>query len=506
MSGLFRLLLPLLATSVAWGATCEDSLTSKSNAGQWKGKAVVFDTNVVLNDPTAIYKFPGATLIISGTLLEEVDGKKNDVKTGRASRAFSREILKLIESSSSSDGIPLPGGGILIVDHDNYMKELERTTLDPKKKDNELLAIALHYSKNFTPENTVLLTDDMNVRIKALGLKIPSKAFELEWVAPANDKSDLLHGFELSDEQLAAFLRDGRLSVPEGLTIAPNEFVMFTSPTTKEGDATTVGRYRYNRKNPEQSAIVQLPEFEKSNHLPGAPRNLEQAMALDLLLDPEVVCVILDAKAGTGKTFLAMLAATHFNRIGESNKEDRLYEQFYISRPTVHLGQKDPGALPGDIKKKYAEWAMPFLDNYNALERNRQELNSDKAPASFHPIAELPKQYEILPFEFMRGRSLKSVFAMIDEFQNTNVHEAKTILTRVGEGSKIVIMGDPSQIDVGYLNATNNGLSIAVAGFTNPELSPEERSLVGVMKLVHGVRSPFSELSTKVFDHPIPVE
>lgn len=480
---------------------CQDALTTTQTeiiGNRWMGKTLIFDTNVLLNDPFAIYKFPGAHVVITGTVLEEIDGKKSDERLGRAARMFAREMIKIIERNQSAKNMQLPNQASLTIDQGNYMRMLKTSTLDLRKKDNELIATALGYADDpaIGKENVFIISDDLNVRVKSFGMGVKARPYELEWVTPVGQQESFVKRYALTDEQMDTFIKTRKMAIPQDLQIFPNEFVTFTSPTIPEPSAETTARYHYNREKPEESGLVQLTKFVATSDQPGAPMNLEQTMALDLLLDPTVDIVIMEAKAGTGKTFLAVLTAL------ATKASSKKYNKILISRPTVHLGSHHPGALPGGIDEKYSEWKMPFLDNYNSLMNKRAEITNPGRKASVSDRAELPSEFQLLPFEFIRGRSIENALILVDEFQNTNVHEAKTVLTRVGKNSKIVIIGNEDQIDSanGYLNATNNGLSVSASGFRRKSLSDAEHSLVGFVKMVDGVRSPAAELAQKVLD------
>lgn len=505
MRGLLRIALLLCLSGQALPAlahdSCETNLVPKATdaKGKWDGKFLIFDTNVMLNDPQAIYKYPGAHIIISGTVLEELDSKKNDPRLGKTARSFSRELLKLIEREKSPLNIKLGGGSLLSLDYKDYLSQLTKTTLDRKKKDNELLALAVGYGNEKGMENVILISDDLNVRIKSIGLKIEARPFELELGTTVSPKdSEAVRTFELTDKEMKNFLELGFITKPQGLEIAPNEFVTFSSPATP-ASLTTVGRFHFNRAEPGNLLIKALPDFKKMG-LPFMPLNIEQAMALDVLLDPTIDCVILEAKAGTGKTFLTMMAAMYM-------REKKAYQRVLVTKPTVYMGHNNPGALPGSIDEKYSEWMKPYLDNISRL-MSAGKNGSPNKPVSYSKAESLPFGFELLPFEFMRGRSIPKAMIVVDEFQNTNLHEAKTILTRVGEETKMVIMGDASQIDVSpnFLNATNNGLTVSATLLTDPNLPMDKRSRVARVKLHAGVRSGFADMASDIFDQPVPLD
>lgn len=532
----FAMLLSLSASRAVAHGVCEHNLEKQANVrGQWAGVTVVLDTNVILNDPGAIYKYPGANLIIPGTVLEELNTKKTDPRLGQAARIFHRDIWNLINKNKTTVRIPVGEGSTVSVDNGKYTDLLKDTTMDQTLKDNEIIATALKYLQAGDKDHVALISDDLNVRIKAASLDIPSYAFELDWgqtFAEKSSDSDIPI-YEISDEEMAQFMATGHVAKPENLKIAPNEFVSFKSPTTPPSEK-TVGRFKYNAEQPDNLQIRALPDFTRLGLL-GLPLNLEQAMALDLLLDPTVNCVILEAKAGTGKTFLTMMAALYL-------KDRGFFNRILLSKPTVHMG-RDPGAVPGDHDMKYAPWMETYLatlgkllgakKNQNGQNQQAQQSWKKKKKAKYQKydgnqnayannylndgnqngnpnnngdgqrfLQSLPPGFKLLMLEFIRGESLDRSMMVLDESQNTNVHQMKTFLTRIGEGTKAVIMGDPSQIDVSpnFVNATNNGLTVFGQILTNPDMSLAKRALTGRVKLHIGVRSAFSELVSDEYE------
>lgn len=513
---------------------CEGALTGAQlvQAKQkWSGKTVIFDTNVLLNDPYAVYKYPGAQIVISGTVFEEVDDHKNDDKTAKMSRTLSRVLEELVQSGRGNlkSGIKLSDGGTLKLDSTDYTKLLDQTTYNSKKKDNEILATALAYTyqtKGYG--NVFLISNDRNVRLKAAAEEILALPFEYELGASVSTPEDGLKIIELTSEQLSQFSTTGELPKPADLKLMPNEFVKFKIGQVVDSPD-LVARYVYDREHPEKSSLRKLGDFSK---LPFPPKNIEQSMALDLLLDPSVTVVIMQAKMGTGKTFLTLMAA-----MLQMRSENPLYKKLRITRPLVHLGKTELGALPGGKDEKLKEYFNSYYDNLSVLtdkmngKSGEAEDGSPAAKMPSKPLAEMSRgerreyrktqqtgdqnnkmklkasNIELLPFPNIRGRTLPDSFLIVDEFQNTSKHEAKTMLTRVGAGSKIVVLGDPGQIDPPFLNERNNGLSVTSTLYMNAEgLTDEERSRVGFVQLFEGVRSPESEIFSKVFDQDLPVE
>jgi PhoH-like ATPase len=490
---------------------CEGLLTGpalKSAQEKWTGKTVIFDTNVLLNDPYAIYKYPGAKVVIPGTVIEEIDAKKSDQQTGKQARTFSRLIDEMLRTGGNlRQGIEIQPGTHLFVDNRNVTDLLGDTTFDRGKKDNEIIALALWYTLNVPGhDNVVLVSDDNNVRIKAASEEVLSIPFEYEWVTSAKEIKHSYRELKIDEADMRKFLATGELKKPDDFAIAPNEFVMLQTEGLPEGSPDLIARYVYDRSEPSKSSLRKLPDFSQ---LAFPPLNLEQAMALDLLLDPNVQLVIMEADAGTGKTFITLSAALMQNPNGKFHR----YEEVMITKPMVHMGKTEMGALPGGKDEKLLEFFNSYYDNLRVLNSKSsvqaQGKGSTAQAANKKQMASNGKKVnvpnlELLAFPYVRGRSLHYVFLIVDEFQNTNILEAKTVLTRAAEGTKVVVMGNVAQIDDRFLNERNNGLSVTASLFTQDSLSEEERSLVGFVQLKEGVRTDLAKLAIKVFGQPLP--
>lgn len=530
---------------------CEGSLTGDAlriARVRWSGKTIIMDTNVLLNDPFAIYKYPGAEIVIPGIVLEEIDDKKQDLQTGVAARRFSRELDTFMQQGGNlNTGVDIGQGATLRVDARDHTEYLAGTNFDSTKKDNQIIATAFYYYLKTTGDDTTfLISDDINVRVKASSEGISTLPFEYEWVKPVQETQSIYKDLIVSEDDLQKFARDGFLPVPEGFKIVPNEFAMLRTEHSAEGPD-FVARYVYDRAEPEKSGLRKLGDF---SDLVYQPKNIEQHMALDVLLDPNVDLVILESEAGTGKTFVTLLAGLTQIPTLKFNPKYVRYEDMMITRPLVHMGKTELGALPGDKNEKLAEFFNAYFDNLRVLKDalnlgvSHAAMNAGKQ-ARRDQIAlglgeSLPKAPEkgkskkpgnsvttpegkvitlgkdknkpvaiagmdLLAFPYIRGRSLMNTFLIVDEFQNTNIHEAKTLLTRLGEGSKVVTLGDTGQIDLPYLNARNNGLAVTISLFTRDEsMSPEDRSRIAFVKFKEVVRSEFNSLANRQFKKPLP--
>lgn len=487
------------------GQACEGQLAGRDlelARRQWAGKVVIFDTNVLLNDPYAIYKFPGAQIIIPGTVLEEIDNNKSKENVAKAARAFARMMDGFLRSGGNlRAGLDIGQGSILKVDSRDETRLLSNTTLDRTKKDNEIIALALAYTME-TPNygDVVLISDDINVRVKAASEEVVAAPFEYEWVRPAKEIEHDYAVYEITQRDLDAFIANGRMKKPAGLNIRPNEFVMLQTESNG-GGLETMARYVYDRDNPEQSGLRALKRIDG----PIQPKNLEQAMLLDLALDPTVSLVVVEADAGTGKTFISSYALLQQLPGGAEAR----YGLGMISRPLVTMGNHNIGALPGNMVQKMSEDFNSYYDNLRQI-RNQMSAKTEpkkdgkeKHGGKMSTPVQIPN-LELLAFPFIRGRTLPNTMAIVDEFQNTTIHEAKTMLTRMGEGAKLMVLGNAAQIDLPYLNDRNNGLSVTASLFTQDSLSDEERSHVGFVRLREGVRSDLASLAIKLFSKPLP--
>jgi PhoH-like ATPase len=507
-------------------------------APKFAGKVLIFDTNVIMNDPFAIYKYPGAKIIIPGAVMVEIDNHKKDPKTGRAVRTFSRIVSDLI---SKYKGINKPAplddyGTTLMVDSKNYMAHLALTAFDEPIPDNQIIATALQYAylePNY--DDVFLVSDDINARVKASSVDLQVMGSDYEWVTIANEEKEeqQVKRLHVSEEQWNKFSSSGELLLPENSGLQPNDFAVLQ--IEGKGDVvpslSNVVRYNYNREAPEKSTLRALL---KGATLPFPPKNLEQAMALDVLMDPSVDLVISQSSAGTGKTFITMMAGLLQTRMGGPTAR-AIYDRMIVSRTLVHVGKTELGTVPGGPDAKLAPFNENYADAWDALNRKKKEKNpgpnqgalaitsridvnykghaGQKVPYSNqhknkgknggqNQVAKTKGNapYELLAFPNIRGRSINDSFIILDEAQNTSMHEMKTFLTRAGEGTKMIILGDASQVDATFLNEYNNGLSIVSSLVKTAPLTAEERSRIGMVKLTETVRSALAELAVKLFD------
>lgn len=409
-------------------------------------KTFVLDTNVLLHSPQAIHSFGNNRVVIPISVIEELDNfKRNRDEKGRHARIFSRDLDKLRSEGSLSDGVALPRGGILHVAM-QYDPTLP-AGMSEHVMDNRILLYARQAMKDFG--SAVFVSKDLNARIKSDALGIPSEDFETNKV----DIDELYKGWrqiQISTELLERFEEDGGLSLEDlpaqNSDPSANEFCLLE---TEEGSQ-AVGRFR--------SEDFRLEPLEFGEGDPWGIRalNPQQAFALDALLDPKVELVTLVGQAGTGKTLLALAAAL------QGTIDERLYRRVLVSRPIMPLG-RDIGFLPGTKDEKLHLWMQPIFDNLEFI-FDRYLGGEVKAEDQLHFLME-SKKIELEAMTFIRGRSVPGQFLIVDETQNMTPHEVKTIISRAGVGTKVVLTGDPYQIDHPYLDSQSNGLAYVVERF-----------------------------------------
>lgn len=437
-------------------------------------KTYVLDSNVVLYDPRALYSFEEHEVVIPITVIEEVDRFKKDLnETGRNARHFSRHLDTLSAQARNglSEGVDLPDRGSLRVDL--CEGSVDWRWADARHAaDNQILAVArdLH-NRAEGPGRVILVTKDTNMRIKANALGILAEDYE--------------HG-KVSLEEL--YTGQDELSVdPASFDALYRQGEVLWNVTEHPVHQCIVVR---NADRPTQTALARVTSDGtrlrmirriKEGVWGIYPRNKEQCFALDLLLDDEVRLVSLVGKAGTGKTLLAIAAGL------QKVVDEKVYSRLLVSRPIFPLG-KDVGFLPGDIGEKLNPWMKPVFDNVEFILDSR---NGGRGKSRGH--IELIEQgvLEIEPLTYIRGRSIPHQFLIIDEAQNLTPHEIKTIITRAGEGTKVVLTGDPYQIDNPYIDATSNGLVVVVERFRNEKVA-------GHITLHKGERSILAEAAANL--------
>jgi PhoH-like ATPase len=437
-------------------------------------KNFILDTNVLLHDPRSIFSFGDNNVVVPIYVIEEIDNFKRDLSSlGRNARQVSRYLDEYRLLGKLGDGVSLgPDKGTIrvVISERQLGKEV---TTDGHAIDNRILATALDLRER-EKLPAVFVTKDTNLRIRADALGLHAEDYDVEEV----NLDTLWTGvdeIEVDGEQVNEFYTSGAVPVAPTLEPPPpNEFVVLRDKANPQHSA--VGKYSATRQ-----AYVPLIKMPKEGVWGIRPRNKEQSFAMDLLLNDEVRLVTIVGKAGTGKTLLAIAAGL------QKTMEESVYQKLLVSRPIFPLG-RDIGYLPGDVEDKLNPWMQPIFDNVEYL--MNLSRSDKKAGRGYHELMDLGIM-EIEPLTYIRGRSIPNQFIIVDEAQNLTPHEVKTIITRVGDGTKIVLTGDAYQIDNPYVDATNNGLIHVANRFKNERLA-------GHITMSKGERSPLAELAANL--------
>ncbi|WP_114571193.1 PhoH family protein [Exiguobacterium flavidum] len=432
-------------------------------------KIYVLDTNVMLHDPLSLFQFQEHDVVIPAIVLEELDGKKRNMdEVGRNARETSRILDQLREAGHLHTGVPLGNGGTLRVDIGDKIAEGSPFTHDTN--DNRILELAWSIQQEQgrleSGRDVFVVSKDILVRVKADAYGLVAEDYLTDHIA---DITGLYTGFveiAVDQEYIDAFYKDKRISVdvvPEKLY--PNQFVILKSNVSKASAIAVVDQ---------ELPIIRSLSIDVDQVWGVSPRNVQQRMAFELLLRDDVPLVTLVGKAGTGKTLLALAAGLL------QVEDEHRYKKLVVARPVVPMGN-DIGYLPGEMEEKLRPWMQPIYDNLEYL------FNTSSGDELGNILAGM-KSIQLEALTYIRGRSMPDQFIIIDEAQNLTKHEVKTILTRVGDNSKIVLVGDPQQIDHPYLDEYSNGLSYAVERM-------KAEKMTGHVKLVKGERSSLARLA-----------
>jgi PhoH-like ATPase len=453
-------------------------------------KNYVLDTNILLHDPYAIFRFDDNNVIIPIYVIEEVDQfKREGSERGRNARHVVRLLDDLREQGGSlSKGVAIKSGGILTVAVPAKRPELP-SAIDKAAMDNAILQTAFDVREADGGRPTVFVTMDTNLRIRADALGMVAETYENQRVEPQRVETGVTD-VEVSADEIDTFFQEGRLPAPAHL-IPPEKGEIRDRDRNKDAAAylyanlcvllrdranashTALGRYDATKKE-----IVAL-RTPREGVVGVRPRNKEQSHALDLLLDENIRLVTLVGKAGTGKTLLALAAGL------KRTVEDGMYTRMLVSRPVMPLG-RDIGFLPGDVDEKLNPWMQPIFDNLEFLFSS----GTRKGPRAYAELLD-SGQLQVEPLTYIRGRSLPQQYIIVDEAQNLTPHEVKTIITRSGDGTKIVLTGDPGQIDNPYVDSASNGLSVAADRFRGEKVAAH-------IVLTRGERSELAELAANL--------
>ena len=450
-------------------------------------KSYVLDTSVCLTDADSIYNYANNDILIPIKVLEEVDNhKKRQDNVGINARKFIRSLDELRAKGSLHKGVRLgKGKGILRVASANITgEEALSSDLKPGVSDHIIIATALTENLQNGNRKTIIVSRDINMRVIADSLGLQSEDYTENQII--QNESDLYSGISscLVDEQLVDCFYSGEkvfLEEEEHSGLHPNEFVMLVSNSNEKKTALC----RFHGYN----FALEKVRNPKDGSLGVSARNKEQSFALDLLMDPEVEVVTLVGQAGSGKTLLAIAAGLEqvvsnlavTDRLGDTSYCLSPYKRLVVSRPVMPMG-KDIGFLPGSMEEKMAPWLAPIQDNLKFLTGEDQTTLEEYKQRGL---------IEIEALTYIRGRSIANAFIIIDEAQNLTAHEIKTILTRAGEGTKIVLTGDIEQIDNIYINEMSSGLTHLVE-----KMKPHDLS--GHVTLRKGERSAVASLAAKI--------
>jgi PhoH-like ATPase len=429
-------------------------------------KVFVLDTSVLLHDPNAIFCFEDNEVVIPYAVLEELEQKKRALDdVGRMARQAIRFLDQLREGGQLSQGVGLPNEGKLRIELNHSSGAILPLFSDLSLPDNRILAVTLNLASD-DERPVILVTKDIAMRVKADALSIQTEDFYNDKLslAPLNDEVIVMN---LKDAEVAELYEKGQIPLQEkaasnscvkGILTDQSEIPLLVS---KDGTK-LVNIYKRN-----------------SSYWGISPKNIEQIWAMNMLNDPEIKLVNLMGPAGTGKTLIALASAL------EQTIHQELYTRILCARPVVPLG-KDIGYLPGMKEDKVRPYMQPIYDNLEFLLRpkmgKQRDKNDDFIVDSAIDMLRKKGQLEIEVLTYIRGRSIANQLIIIDEAQNLNAHEIKTIITRAGEGTKIVLCGDPDQIDHPYLDKESNGLAYVASRLKG-------QAFYGQVALIKGERS-----------------
>ncbi|NGP44384.1 PhoH family protein [Bacillaceae bacterium SIJ1] len=434
----------------------------------------VLDTNILLQDPYALFAFQGNEVVVPAIVLEETDAKKKlPDEIGMHARMVARLMDDLRKKGKLYERVALKHGGSIRVElNHRSLKILEQTFVE-HTNDNRIIAVALNLrleeKDKVDGKRVVLVSKDAMVRVKADVVGVEAEDFLNDRVVEPNDSYQGISQHYVDSEVIQSLYKHGKLNAKEDMPLHPNECVLLKS--LQEPSVSALGIADG------QGTAISPIKVDKEPVWGIRPRNVHQQMACELLMREDIRLVTLVGPAGTGKTLLALAAGL------QQTEEKQYYKKMLVARPIVPVG-KDIGYLPGEREEKLKPWMQPIFDNLEHLFSVKKREELDRILAGMGAI-------EVEALSYIRGRSLPDQFVIIDEAQNLTRHEVKTILTRIGEGSKIILMGDTEQIDHPYLDPYNNGLAHVVEKFKNEEIS-------GHIHLVKGERSKLAGISAKL--------
>ena len=438
----------------------------------------VLDISVLLYTPDAIFDFPMKEVLLPVSILDALEPLRQDLgEKGRVANLVSKILDECRQLGNLVEGVSLPNGGKLRIELADPETEAIPFSFNSRNPSNRILAVAWLLSRE--NKDVVFVSRDENLRTKANTLNVPTISYQ----GRRRDDSNLysgIHHCEVSKKKLRNLNQQSFISMEEvqselgeNIKFFPNQGLLLNNPEVPEEDVLAI----YN-----QSKNKFLTVSKEQGVWGIRPRNLEQRLALALLVDPNISIVTLSGKAGTGKTLLALAVGLQQMMV------DNIYSRMLVSRPIFPMG-RDLGFLPGDTQEKLSPWMQPIFDNLELLINNTSEKKSSKQD-SYQELMERG-MLVVEPLTYIRGRSIPNQHMIVDEAQNLTPHEMKTIVSRAGDGTKIVLTGDPNQIDNTDVNLSSNGLSTLVERFKGSQLA-------GHVRFTSVERSALAELAANV--------
>ena len=436
-------------------------------------KIFILDTNVLLHDYKSIYTFENNDVVIPITVLEELDRFKrgNDILNFHA-REFTRELDKLSGDGLFGEGVSLGKGlGRLTIETGKPFSQVIQESFPEHSADHRILAIAEHVKRNSNGKNVILITKDINLRMKAKSIGILSQDYESDKISSIADIYKNVSVIENIDNKIISELYETSEGIPfENFNIElvpiPNQYFILKSNSSS-------ALVHFNPAENTMSRVVKQRTYGID------PRNAEQTFALDALLRDDVLLVSLTGKAGTGKTLLALAAAIH---------QRQKFTQIFLARPIIPLANRDIGFLPGNVNEKIGPYMQPLFDNLAVIKNKFNQTSKE-----YQKIEEMQKDEKLIitTLAYIRGRSLSKIYFIVDEAQNLTPHEIKTIITRAGEGTKMIFTGDIEQIDSPYLDDKSNGLSYLTDKMKG-------QNIFAHVHLIKGERSYLADLASNI--------
>jgi PhoH-like ATPase len=451
----------------------ETAIRATKRSPQRKRKLFVLDTNVILHDSSCIHRFQEHDIVVPVTVLEELDQfkKGNEVLNFHA-REFLRSLDSLSGDKLFNGGVQVgPGLGKIMIRLERELHPELELNFSFSKADHHILNIAHHLAKEDPARPVILVTKDVNLRMKAKAVGLLAQDYKNDQV---KDVATLYRGHRLEEgisAELVQALHERPFEVEAGAFGLEQEVLANEYLVLRNGKHSALGRL-----NPARNTVQRV---DRSTAYGITPRNAEQIFVLDALMNPEIQLVSITGKAGTGKTLLALAAALETRKF---------YRQILVARPIVPLSNKDIGFLPGDVQSKVDPYMKPLYDNLGVIQNQFPETDS-----KYNRISRYLEEQKLVtePLTYIRGRSLVRMFFIIDEAQNLTPHEVKTVITRAGEGTKIVFTGDIYQIDHPYLDSHSNGLSYLIEKM-------QGQPIYAHINLEKGERSLLAELASNL--------